>query len=591
MRNDLNQDSFKFAHETDDIDGFGQSHNGIPDELPGTMPGNLSAAVNVDDGRAVCWALVETGSFARGVDRFMLQQEKGVVTLARDDLPVDFALDFPCFAIGNLLFPHGKVLDVPHVLSLFNRVRAQGSPRWAMRSAGLLSPRVLAVWSLERNACLMSSVSVPGYRLVRPLEEGRAWLCRPLTRGKTLVARAVEENGWRARLVDARHAIRIHDVVRSDDGTVWIVEEWCERGPLAHYWSKALRTPGEGVTALIPVLEYLDDMSSAGWLFPQLNLGDLLVDGDSCVRVSACSRAVSFSTSSGADVAQRRKMWGDSAQHFLEVAAILAPNWTVQQSRPRVAMWREWQEELLAWCEPSSLSEPLANSHVTSPQRIGGIERGVFSRAEVNVAENDLLPARASSVISRFNGRIRELVTVLPLNREMPRRPEASSSAARFGIRRPLIVGSLLTLLFVVGALLLMPKNSGSAEALNSATSQPAMPPGESSAGTESPVDSARGSESSDQAAVRLWNERRVCLLKGICTVSVQKGSSLDASDSERQLLGETWTLNELPRAHDAEVVSDMGGIALITVRTEKSPASVLVVETEAGWQLREILN
>jgi hypothetical protein len=54
----VDQDALESPHVRDDVDRFAQAHDGIADELAGTVPGDLAAAVDVDDGGAVGRPLV-----------------------------------------------------------------------------------------------------------------------------------------------------------------------------------------------------------------------------------------------------------------------------------------------------------------------------------------------------------------------------------------------------------------------------------------------------------------------------------------------------------------------------------------------------
>jgi hypothetical protein len=71
----------------DDVDGFGQAHDRIADELAGAVPRDLAAAVDVDDGRAVRRPLVARAR-ARREDGLVLEQQR-VGAVPGDDLGVD----------------------------------------------------------------------------------------------------------------------------------------------------------------------------------------------------------------------------------------------------------------------------------------------------------------------------------------------------------------------------------------------------------------------------------------------------------------------------------------------------------------------
>ena len=62
------------SHVPDDVDRLGQFDDRVPDELTGTVPGDLSAAVHIDDRRSVDGTIAGFGSSPRGVDGRVLEQ-------------------------------------------------------------------------------------------------------------------------------------------------------------------------------------------------------------------------------------------------------------------------------------------------------------------------------------------------------------------------------------------------------------------------------------------------------------------------------------------------------------------------------------
>ena len=85
----------------DDVDGVGQSHDRVADELPRAVPGDLAAAIDINDRGAVKGALKWFGAAAGGVDRLVLEEEDGVGEFARNDLRVDRALELPAGEVLN----------------------------------------------------------------------------------------------------------------------------------------------------------------------------------------------------------------------------------------------------------------------------------------------------------------------------------------------------------------------------------------------------------------------------------------------------------------------------------------------------------
>src|SRR5690606_27043619 len=76
-----------------------------------TVPGDLAAAVDVDDRRAVQRALVRLGALAGGVDRGVLEQQHGVGQLAGHDLRVDRPLVVPGLLVVDVVGGEAEVLE------------------------------------------------------------------------------------------------------------------------------------------------------------------------------------------------------------------------------------------------------------------------------------------------------------------------------------------------------------------------------------------------------------------------------------------------------------------------------------------------
>lgn len=75
---DLDQRFFKAPNVIDHVEGFGQPDDRVADQLPRTVPGDLAAAVGVDDRSAVNGSLVCLGTPSGGVDRGVFQQQQRV---------------------------------------------------------------------------------------------------------------------------------------------------------------------------------------------------------------------------------------------------------------------------------------------------------------------------------------------------------------------------------------------------------------------------------------------------------------------------------------------------------------------------------
>ncbi len=104
------------AHVGDHVDRVGQGDDRIADQLTGPVPGDLAAAVDVDDRSAVERTLVRLGAASRGVDRRVLQQQQRVRPGALDPRGVQLALERPRLLVGDGPGPHD--LQLRHGTSL-----------------------------------------------------------------------------------------------------------------------------------------------------------------------------------------------------------------------------------------------------------------------------------------------------------------------------------------------------------------------------------------------------------------------------------------------------------------------------------------
>jgi hypothetical protein len=64
LREDSDHHTLEAPHVRDDVDGIGQPHDGISDELARTVPGDFATAIDVDDRRAIRRPFDVLGAFA-----------------------------------------------------------------------------------------------------------------------------------------------------------------------------------------------------------------------------------------------------------------------------------------------------------------------------------------------------------------------------------------------------------------------------------------------------------------------------------------------------------------------------------------------
>ncbi len=120
----VDQRLLKAPNEIHHIERLGQPDDRIADQLAGAVPGDLAAAVGVDDGGAVDRALLGQRAAARGVDRRVLEQQQRVGS-ARHPRVGQLALQLPrrpgsrrCPAAAHrsVWWPTGWTLTISTVL-------------------------------------------------------------------------------------------------------------------------------------------------------------------------------------------------------------------------------------------------------------------------------------------------------------------------------------------------------------------------------------------------------------------------------------------------------------------------------------------
>ncbi len=94
-----------------DVDRLVEGDDRIADELTGAVPGDLAAAVDIDDRCAgIADRPVErAGALTRRVDGLVLKQQAGVRNLAGDALLVHLALHLPGLAVADGVGGHSQL--------------------------------------------------------------------------------------------------------------------------------------------------------------------------------------------------------------------------------------------------------------------------------------------------------------------------------------------------------------------------------------------------------------------------------------------------------------------------------------------------
>ncbi|EYT59360.1 hypothetical protein D514_0111080 [Microbacterium sp. UCD-TDU] len=115
----IDEHALEPAHMGDDIDGLDEADDRISHELPGAVPGDLAAAVHVDHGSPVLWALLRFRPLSRGVHRLMLEEDQCVRTCTSDDIGVDTALKIPSVEVRYGRRSESRGEDLEHRRTAF----------------------------------------------------------------------------------------------------------------------------------------------------------------------------------------------------------------------------------------------------------------------------------------------------------------------------------------------------------------------------------------------------------------------------------------------------------------------------------------
>ena len=164
------------ADVVDDADRLGQPDDRVADQLARAVPGDLAAAVDVDDGRAVQRALVRLGPLAGGVDLACSSSS----TQARGcpgDLGVHDALQVPGALVVQVLDDRAAGRGTPESRRRVYVDHSRASAPWTAeatvaRTSGSLNTKPSAVSRSGTTYMSPSSCSASSPRAVRSITVG-----------------------------------------------------------------------------------------------------------------------------------------------------------------------------------------------------------------------------------------------------------------------------------------------------------------------------------------------------------------------------------------------------------------------------------
>ncbi|MGV1034854.1 MAG: hypothetical protein ACOYBP_06515 [Microbacteriaceae bacterium] len=407
------------------------------------------------------------------------------------------------------------------------------------------------------------SDSVPqiaGYHVLRPLSaEQSAWLVTCDATGRPGVLRVMPVDAQQ-RLRDiahlVAHGIEVADAWTNEPGEVVVVEEY-----LPHSLAQLLESrlsPGEVVTVLVPLVETLESLRGRGWWPGDLRVADVGIDETGRARISN-------------DVLLNRVAGSGQVLTQLPVIAellALLPGFDIREVQGSERL----VPALLQAFPPCVIVLSMVHRASARPLR--------FS-PELS-EHDDEIPVNVTGELRHLRDRV--LQKLLTIRTRL--RPSALTSRPHARRTKLMLVSTgTAGVLIVIALLVIPPSGSTPASVQSDSTVEPSV-------GTSAVAVPASGDAAS--AARALLSARASCAAAADsldCISGVdQEGSSISAEDRERLATGQRLRL-ETVAAELPVVLSVMGQAALVGVGTETNPASVLLVQTEAGWRLREVFD
>jgi hypothetical protein len=484
--------------------------------------------------------------------------------------------------------------------------------------------------------------TIGGYRLIRTLGTGRCadvWLGHPGTigSGAETVAIKVYRSGTAAARIDTeiealarasdRHLLRLEDLSTASDGPPSLILQRLSTVSLGALVSSGPLPVGEAVTVLAPLTLAVAELHRVGVTHGAIRPSAVLFDaegGPVLARFGSAGLVGDFPASADsaslppARLAVEPGVVADLAQLIGTCRAALGPDagelrgWLdgVDVANPaELADPQGWTHELAdrlfrcAQARPVRFERrPSERPPAAVPPRLGGEDP---SAAALELAD----PVPASPV--------REAVSLLHL-------PEAllRPLADRFGpvleagpittliskarqvlapVRRPVwIIAGIVTVAVIASIVLLPGPSSGSAPSGPSEPGSAAAPgvvPSVAPNVVPRAADADIAAEDPIRAAEALLAARTACLseLSILCLDGVdQAGSAAMEADSYRiRVMQEQGVATEEPELAGARVnlVERLGDSALLSAEpSDGAGASLLLVRTEQGWRLRDLV-
>lgn len=428
---------------------------------------------------------------------------------------------------------------------------------------------------------------IAGYRLVRALRrdaERMVWVAADASADEAVGCGVVihrslgAADGVLAREAEALlaadhpHLVPIIDVA-TDDGVV-IVRPLLPRSLADWLVQRQAPPPGEAVTALAPIASALASLHRIGAIAGGCPAHAVRLDADGAplllgegARIET-DRPTEAWRAGSAGVAVDVESWRRLAVTVLEAGGAALP----------AAVEDALEQRDLAAAAAALLAEWQALPLAPGPaERTPAAPRPALVRQRERAAGLAAIPARLALLLEAIVER---------------GGPIASQIARSVTAVRPRFwaIGAGGAVMLLVSGVLLWPVGAaGEAATAPDAPTPPGVPSGLPSAASDPPPDAsaeasgaAVGEDADPVTAVAgLLAEREACLDAGDAACLV----GLHAADSPQLVAAEPW---RMPDDGRLEVVQRLGDAWLLRVVSERAPASVLAMSTEAGWMLRD---
>lgn len=413
----------------------------------------------------------------------------------------------------------------------------------------------------ELNGC---EPDIPGY-VIRYALDGvqRGWLATEIETGDRCVVRCPTSPARTLADIGGElpHRILVRDIRRiAPSGDLLIVEELVEGRMLSEVLRDVSLSSGQVVTLLVPLLETCAALAEQSLAPVALEPTDVLIDTTGRARI-ANDVVLAATAASTAHV-----------EHLAAIAVLLArlPDSVSAHGRGPGQL----SLDLLAHCEPQPIEiDRVSDVRQSLPIRLNPFElQAELSGIAAAAPDNRGIQWLIQSARDVIRGRIARIV---PIRRARTLGFSVALAAALVGVSLVAIPAS----------------HSDSAEGATDAVNSETAPPHEQSSDSPTP-DTTPGDPAS--TVLTLVSLRATCAAaheSAECLNQVDEaGSPQFHEDDERLKLAQALRFADTSDA-SAELVSTMGKAALVRVRTANATASVLLVQTEAGWRIRELFD